>query len=102
MTETIVQSTRGSGKQPHSAAGPAALLTLACAASALAGWYLLHHGQLTPGRWLLLAAYISGSWLPLRAALESLREKGPDINLLMLMAAWGPTPWNAPRAALTP
>lgn len=67
----------------------AAWLTISCAIAALSGWWLLDNGTVVAGRWLLLVAYISGSWLPLQSALASLREKGPDINLLMLLAAWG-------------
>ena len=66
-----------------------AALTIICAVTALTGWLLQHLGMDIAG-WLLLAiAFISGSWLPLQAASEALRKGGPDINILMLLAAWG-------------
>ena len=83
--------------QKNTAAAPAsasaarlpARLTIICAVTAMAGWALAHYGLPVPG-WLLLGiAYLSGSWLPLQAALAALRAGGPDINLLMLAAAWG-------------
>jgi Cd2+/Zn2+-exporting ATPase len=100
-----------------SAARFPALLTALCAVSAIGGWllwriatglapelsdyggpaglpYLISTAD--PARLVGLASvallglsYISGSWLPLRASIAALREGGPDINLLMLFAAWG-------------
>ncbi|MCB1218239.1 heavy metal translocating P-type ATPase [bacterium] len=65
-----------------------AWLTLVCAVSALLGWLLLGSNG-TIASLLLGLAYISGSWLPLEATVAALRQGRPDINLLMLLAAWG-------------
>lgn len=92
MTETKLQPKTSDQHHGHSHGGGTRLgagLTVICALFALAGWLLLEWQLTAGGRTLLLIAYVAGSWLPLRAAIAALRSGGPDINLLMLFAAWG-------------
>ncbi|MCC7478150.1 cation-translocating P-type ATPase [bacterium] len=75
-------------------------LTLACAAGGVGG-LLLQRGGLPGPAWLFFApAFLAGSWLPLKAAVESLRERRLDINFLMLLAAYGAAALRQPAEGI--
>ena len=58
-----------------------------CAALAITAWVLKSYGAPVTGLVFIMLAYVSGGLRALNAAIAALRERRPDINFLMILAA---------------
>jgi len=76
-------------RNPEAAARRGAATTVLCTVATASGWLLATAGLSTASMSSLVLAYAAGGWAPSIRALQALRQRKLDVDLLMLLAALG-------------